>query len=96
MDQITYYHVELPAHGVILAENLPAESYLDLGNRAAFDNGGTAVTLHPDFAPRVWHNNACAELILGGPTLTAVRQRLALQAELLRNASRPHESRRLI
>jgi hypothetical protein len=33
--QILYCHLELPAHGVILAEGLPCESYLDTGNRAA-------------------------------------------------------------
>jgi collagen type I/II/III/V/XI/XXIV/XXVII alpha len=92
VDEITYYHIELPAHGVILAENLPAESYLDFGNRSAFDNGGGELTLHPDFATRVWQENACAELIMGGPTLTAVRQRLALQAGLLRHAAQPRGS----
>ncbi len=32
---IEYWHVELPAHAVLLAEGLPAESYLDTGNRGA-------------------------------------------------------------
>ncbi len=40
VDDVTYYHVELAAHDVILAEGLPCESYLDTGNRAAFVNGG--------------------------------------------------------
>ncbi len=31
---VTYYHVELAAHALILAEGLPCESYLDTGNRA--------------------------------------------------------------
>ena len=31
-----YWHVELEAHNVLLAEGLPAESYLDTGNRGAF------------------------------------------------------------
>ncbi len=35
-DGVRYWHVELPAHDVILAEGLPAESYLDTGNRDAF------------------------------------------------------------
>jgi hypothetical protein len=35
-DTIEYWHVELPSHYVIFAERLPAESYLDTGNRAAF------------------------------------------------------------
>jgi hypothetical protein len=33
VEQISYYHVELPQHDVVLAEGLAAESYLDTGNR---------------------------------------------------------------
>ncbi|WP_207443821.1 Hint domain-containing protein [Roseomonas haemaphysalidis] len=47
---ITYWHVELPAHDVLLAHGAATESYLDTGNRAAFANGGTVQMLHPDFA----------------------------------------------
>ncbi|WP_459677578.1 Hint domain-containing protein [Acidisoma sp. 7E03] len=44
--EVTYFHVELPAHDVLLAENLAAESYLDTGDRASF--AGDALTeLHP-------------------------------------------------
>ena len=32
--QATYHHVELLEHAIILAEGLPAESDLDLGDRA--------------------------------------------------------------
>jgi len=34
--EVEYFHVELEAHGVLLAEGLPAESFLDTGNRFAF------------------------------------------------------------
>ncbi len=37
---VTYYHIELPNHDVVFAEGLPAESYLDIGDRSAFENGG--------------------------------------------------------
>jgi Fe2+ transport system protein FeoA len=77
---ITYFHVELPAHGVVLAEGLPCESYLDTGNRNAFANAGAAVALHPDFARRGWSARACAELVLDGPHLAAVRRRLLQRA----------------
>jgi hypothetical protein len=30
---VTYYHIELDAHSGVLANNLPAESFLDDGNR---------------------------------------------------------------
>ena len=31
VDAVTYWHVELPEHDVLLAEGLPAESFLDTG-----------------------------------------------------------------
>jgi hypothetical protein len=73
---IDYWHVELPRHGVLLAEGLPAESYLDTGNRAAFGNGGGATMLHPSFAPAGRRVKACADLICGGPRLATLRRRL--------------------
>ena len=45
---VTYYHVELDAHDLLLAENLAAESYLDTGNRGVFENAGGVIVLHPD------------------------------------------------
>jgi hypothetical protein len=35
-DAISYFHVELAGHGVLVADGLPAESYLDTNNRTAF------------------------------------------------------------
>ncbi len=71
---MTYYHVELPAHGVLLAEGLPAESYLDTGDRTNFANGGGPIALHPDFASRVWEAEGCAPLVVTGPVLDATRR----------------------
>ncbi len=76
--QITYFHVELPAHDVILAEGLPAESYLDTGNRASFENGGPHRWQPPHVGWHVWDEQACAELVLAGPRLDAVRARLGV------------------
>jgi hypothetical protein len=75
-DQVTYYHIELPQHDVLLAEGMPAESYLDTGDRSRFVNGGTHVALHPDFSARVWETMGCASLIVTGARLTAARQRV--------------------
>jgi T5SS/PEP-CTERM-associated repeat protein len=47
---VTYYHVELAEHAIILAEGLPVESYLDTGNRGAFENGGEPLMLHAAFS----------------------------------------------
>jgi hypothetical protein len=47
---IRYFHVELDRHDILLAEGLAAESYLDTGNRAVFENAGTVLALHPDLS----------------------------------------------
>jgi len=75
-DEVTYYHVELPRHDVLLAEGLPAESYLDTGDRSNFANGGGPIALHPDFSARMWEAMGCAPLVVYGLELETVRQRL--------------------
>ena len=47
--RVTYYHVELDAHDIIFADGMAAESYLDTGNRAMFENGLSLSRLYPDF-----------------------------------------------
>ena len=42
-----FFHVELAAHGILLAEGLPCESYLDTGNRDLFMDAGATVTVRP-------------------------------------------------
>jgi hypothetical protein len=74
--RVRYFHVELATHDILLAEGLPAESYLDTGNRGAFANGGGARMLHPDFARGIWQAQACADLVLDGPVLAGIRRRL--------------------
>ena len=39
---VDYYHVELDQHAILLAEGLPAESYIDTGNSGFFANSGAA------------------------------------------------------
>lgn len=46
---VTYFHVELLDHSIIFANGLPCESYLDTGDRHAFANAGSVVSLHPSF-----------------------------------------------
>ncbi len=88
-DEVTYWHVELPQHDVIFAEGLAAESYLDTGNRGAFENGGSGVQLHPDFARRadfalrLWDSEGRAPLVRDGTPLAVVRARLLVRAEAL-------------
>ena len=61
-----YYHIELERHGILLAENTPAESYLDTGNRYWFDNADEPRQLHAGFTVNAtsdrWLTDACAPL----------------------------------
>jgi hypothetical protein len=75
VDRVDYWHVELDAHDVILAEGLPAESYLDTGNRKAFNNGDAFVEAHPRFEPKYW-NDTCLPMALEGPAVIATKARL--------------------
>ena len=84
MNSVTYYHLELPRHSGPLAEGLPAESYLDTGDRASFTNAGAVVQLHPDFAERQREANGCAPIVIAGPVLAAVRRRIAAAAPAAR------------
>ncbi|CAH0262613.1 Hint domain-containing protein [Roseomonas sp. CECT 9278] len=82
-----YWHVELPAHGLVLAEGAPSETYYDDGNRGLFDNH-VVTTLFKDFAPFAprprYEAAACRPVLRGGPALAALRARLAERAAMLR------------
>ncbi len=79
MDEVTFHHVELASHSVILADGMPCESYLDTGNRTMFENGSFVASFERDSA-RIWAHAGCAPLLEDGPQLTAMRARLADRA----------------
>jgi hypothetical protein len=81
-DLLEYWHVELDTHDVILAEGLPAESYLDNGNRNAFINAEEFIEAYPDFKPKHW-TDTCAPLILEGLPLQNAREKLIARAQAL-------------
>jgi hypothetical protein len=47
----TYYHVEVDDHSLILAENTPAETFVDNVDRLAFDNWAEHEELYPEGKP---------------------------------------------
>ena len=81
-ERVTWYHVELEWHDAILAEGLATESYLDTGNRSAFDNGGPVRDLHADFAVRsetarrIWAEQGMAPLLEEGTAVSSLRAEL--------------------
>ncbi|HET9019721.1 MAG TPA: Hint domain-containing protein [Acetobacteraceae bacterium] len=74
----TYVHVELAVHDLLLAEGLPAESYLDTGNRRAFDRPAASPG-----ARRSWRRDACASLLLARADQAPMRARLIARAAAL-------------
>ncbi|MCB8882042.1 Hint domain-containing protein, partial [Acidisoma cellulosilytica] len=83
IERVTYFHVELAQHEVLLAEGLPAESYLETGGRAMFENGGMPVVLHADFSPLAWDVLGCADLKVTGAEVDAIRATLAARAKVI-------------
>jgi len=84
---VEYFHIETERHAVVLAEGLAAETYLDTGNRAYFDNSGVALLLHPEFTVnaglRCWAEDACAPLAIAPAEREPVWARLAARARAL-------------
>ena len=72
---MTYHHVELEQHAILLAEGAPAESYLDTGNRARFANCPLC------YDPVVATADPCADMILAGARLEEIRGLLPVFAE---------------
>ena len=73
VERVTYYHVELAEHDVLLAEGMPAESFLDMRDGSNYANRAGPVRLYPDYAARMWEAFGCARLIVTGPELEGAR-----------------------
>jgi hypothetical protein len=81
---VVYFHVELPEHAVIFAEDLAAESYLDTGNRAVFENAGDLMMLHPDFSISARlqrrEDGSCAPFVVAASVVRPIWHPLALRS----------------
>ncbi len=85
---VTYYHIELDSHDVLLAEGLPAETYLDVGHRGLFENAGVALELHPDLGAATMRRAAdsCAPFATEEAVVKPVWDRLVARARELGHA----------
>ena len=82
VEKVTYWHIELESHAVILAENLPCESYLEMGNRGFFaESGLVELDANPDADP-AWNSHAgfCRPFHACGKLVEAARERLRQRA----------------
>lgn len=82
-ETVCYHHFELPTHDIALAEGLPAESYVDAGNRSSFSDAGKVVMAVPDFEPSRAGVRRCAPWLQDTVGLEPLRARLRARAVLL-------------
>ncbi len=84
---VTYFHIELDSHDVLLAEGLATESYLDTGNRGMFENAGLPLTLHPEFGTpndqMRRETESCAPFVADARRVAPVWRALARRARAL-------------
>ena len=80
---VTYHHVELATHDLVLAEGLAAETFLDVGNRASLSPEANGMA---DFSSTVdaqwfrWEALGCRRLVLVGSELDRARAALHTRA----------------
>jgi hypothetical protein len=77
-ERFRYYHIELPTHALVMAEGVPAESFLGLAEPTAFDNTAERPAL-PDGVTELPYPRAKAFRQVP----VAVRHVLAARAALL-------------
>ncbi|MCA3378002.1 MAG: Hint domain-containing protein, partial [Roseomonas sp.] len=90
--RVTYFHLELEAHGLLLSEGLWSESYLDDGNRHAFNNAGLTglfLDFEAERSAGQYDKQACLPVLREGLALDLIQGRIALRGEGLARAKRP-------
>jgi autotransporter passenger strand-loop-strand repeat protein len=83
MEEVEYFHVELPEHAVIFAEGALSESFVDDDSRGMFHNAHEFHALYPN-ASRGGEAEYCAPRVEDGFALEAARQTLMSRAVRLR------------
>jgi hypothetical protein len=73
---VTYHHIELETHVILMAEGLACESFLDMGEgKKMFASVSGVTVLHPNFAPPEGAA-FCAPMIRAGAELEKIRAAL--------------------
>ncbi|NEU12513.1 peptidase metallopeptidase [Methylobacterium sp. BTF04] len=76
VETVDYWHIELDGHDILLAEGLPAESFIECGTRAWFGEAAAcSVLADPDFTPAELPGR-CRPVAVEGPKVEAERRRL--------------------
>jgi len=87
VEQVEYFHIELDAHDVIVAEGALSESFLDDDTRAMFHNADE-YRVHYPHAGQQPAQRFCAPRLYEGQAVETARRRFAERAGLPGNAPR--------
>lgn len=90
-NSVSYVQVELPAHGLLLAEGAWVESYVDHDDRRHFGDAGLRSRLDRLLSARGngrYDAGACLPVLRDGPSLLPLRALLAARAEAMAASTR--------
>ena len=62
---------------MVLAEGLPAETFLDMKDGSNYGRGPALMRPQPDHSARMWEAFGCARLVVTGAELVAARALVA-------------------
>ncbi len=80
MCEVEYVHIELPTHDILLAEGLPAESYLDTGHRTTLMPGVAMARQAPSGAAEARVARSCAPVATDAARVEPIWRRIARAA----------------
>jgi hypothetical protein len=78
--RIDYFHIETENHDIVLANNTPAETFIDANSRNLFDNAAEFHRLYPNDKAKKFE---CLPRLEFGFILESIRKRLALRVGML-------------
>jgi Ca2+-binding RTX toxin-like protein len=84
--RVRYFHLELEAHGLLLADGAWSESYLEDGNRQHFNNAsltGLFLDFEAGRSAGQYDARACLPVLRHGLKLELIQGRIAIRAEEL-------------
>jgi len=80
-EEVSYYHLELDSHDVIVAEGALSESFVDDNTRNMFSNAHEYAALYPDQTPAFVRYYA--PRVESGAEVEAIRQQLSARARMI-------------
>jgi hypothetical protein len=82
VDTVSYWHIELDSHDILIANNLPAESHMEMDERVFFEEAGAELDPFVRGGGKTY-DDFCLPVVTEGRVLDFARQRLLARAEAM-------------